>query len=196
MKLLVVFVIIVFSQAWALPPVPGIEGHITSRGALLTAEQKSNLDLLLGKIQEESKVDLAVLVMDQDIGDGDMLDAMARQTFHAWSIGKSWDGGGALVVLSNDGRDIVVHQSEDEKPFRAKHVSLIKETVLTTSRQGKTYEGLRLGIERAGRILRSGGKTYLSAPPQQRDIPRSRRYSLGAFVILALALISSRAIER
>lgn len=195
MKLLVVLVVLLLGQGWALPPVPGIEGHITSRGKQLSASQKSNLDELLGKIQEESKVDLAVLVMEHELDSG-TLDAMASQTFHAWSIGKSWDGGGALVVLSKDGREIAVQQSGEQQPFREKHLKLLKDTILSAASEGKTYEGLRLGIERAGRILRSGGKTYLSAPPQQRDIPRSKRYSLGVIIVLALAIFSSRAVER
>jgi hypothetical protein len=99
-------------------------------------------------------------------------------------------------VLSQDGREMAIQQSGEEQPFRKKHLKLVKETILSAAGEGKTYEGLRLGIERAGRILRSGGKTYLSAPQQQRDIPRSRRYSLGVIVILALAFVSSRAVER
>lgn len=180
---------------WALPPVPGIEGHFTSRGSQVTSEQKKKMDELLGKIQEESRVDLAILIMDQELGTGTLSD-MANQTFHAWSIGKGWDGGGALIVVSKDCQQVALAQSSGDLPFREKHFNLVKESILNGQRQGNLAEGMRLGIERARRVFRSGGKTYLSAPPQQRDVSRSIRYSIGALAVFLVAVASSRLVAR
>lgn len=174
----------------ALPPVPNIEGHFTAHGRQIGAAQKKTLDELLGKIQEDSKVDLACIVMAEPLAATE-LDQMAQLIFNTWNIGRSWEGGGALLVVSHDGKECVMVQSEEPRPIPEAIGDLLIQTVQQGAASGQLAEGLLRAFERGRRFLRTGKYRPITTTPLKRDPHRALRYALGALAAVALAVISS-----
>lgn len=196
-RLLLLFTLVLIqSRVWAeLPPVPPIESHFTAHGKQFSAQQEKTLDKALESIQSESKVDFAVLVLDQPLP-SDQYDSLCQQVFRTWNIGKSWDGGGILMLVSPDGRQCVTTQSEEEHPLSKALATNLRKTVESAASSGQLYRGLLLAIERCRRILRSGENRPVQRNSLKRAPDRAANYGFGAVLVLIAAAICSKKVPR
>ncbi|MFN8607593.1 MAG: TPM domain-containing protein [Vulcanimicrobiota bacterium] len=169
-------------------PIPSIEGHLTAPGHQLSTEQKHELDLRLGKIQEQARFDMAIYVLPEKTSAA--LVNWGTDIFRTWGIGRDWANGGALLVVSFDGNECVLIQSEP-KVIPDKLVSTIEKTVVRRHGEGRLYDGLVEATERCRRF--AGGKSLPVLQEQlEPDTATARSYTIGCVVVLIAAFVSSR----
>jgi hypothetical protein len=86
--------------ALAVPQVPGIDGHMTDPGHKLSEADKRSIEDRLGKIQEETHLDVAGWI--SDVPEGQAM-ALGNRAYRQWNIGRDWDGG-VFLMFPTEGK--------------------------------------------------------------------------------------------
>ena len=174
----------------ALPtpaPIPSIQGHLTAPGNQLTADQKRELDLRLGKIQEQAKFDMAIYILPEK--SSAPLRTWGTDIYRTWGIGRDWPNGGILLVVSHDGAQSAVIQSVPGS-IPDKLLPLMEQTVVKRSQEKRLYAGLVEVAERCRRFV--GGKSLPVLQEQlEPDTAAFRSYLAGCATLLIAAFVSS-----
>lgn len=189
-SLFILFFLVIATAApgVALPPVPGIESHLTDKGRVLSDADRESIDRSLGSIQQDTKVDVAVVILDFP---AEPLPEMAQAIFQTWSIGRSWEGGGMLVVVSQDLKECAIATTDKDIPLPAQLVRQLEEVLRTLLEQRQLAVGLRSVVSRIHRAV-SARRPHAEAPRLrfEPDTARIRNFSLGLLVTGLLSVLS------
>jgi uncharacterized membrane protein YgcG len=192
LALTVLVALVAFAMAHAPPALgetldryaaPPIAGHVTDPGGRLSADEKKEIEELLGAIQTDSKVDVAAFIAQ--VARKDVATA-GRTAYAQWGIGRDWESG-VLLTLSEDGQGCRLIVAGDASPISPARVAEIETAVGQVAQKGQFVRALRVAAEQIGRVLRTRAKTPLVRPRGERDVPRSLPYGAGALLVAAIA---------
>ena len=168
------------------PPVPGIESHLTDASKQLSLKDRQSIDELLGSIQSDTKVDAVVYILAFPVKS---LNEMAKTCFSTWSIGKSWEGGGILLLISQDMKHCSVAMSSRDTPLKSEVALQLEKSVSERLSQGQATSAIRFAAERLRRYLSMRRRPTVQ-PPFKPNMEGTRQYCLGAAMIVLLAGVS------
>ncbi len=172
--------------------VPAIEGHVTDPTHKLNGSEKDDLEKLLGSLQTETKVDVAVFVAEVPSAD---LDDVARAAYDQWGIGRAWENG-MLLVVASDGSGAFVAQDPKRPPVLAGNdLRTLTQQVGSTIPARGFAQGLRDALDFVGTILRPKSKIPVVRPSGVGNHEIGRRYTgwTGLVVLVALVMAAVRA---
>lgn len=95
----------VSAHAQAVPPAPS--GYVLDLSQVLSAEQKGELELRLGQLEQSTTVEVAVYIFPSLEG-GDMF-LHTQEVFDAWKIGNEEKDNGLLIAISTQDREWRIH---------------------------------------------------------------------------------------
>lgn len=148
---------------WAAPsPVPNIEGHLTDSSHRLGADARRLIDSRLDLVQQGSKVDLAVLIMAEPV---ESLRDMGTRCYDTWSIGKSWNGAGGLLIISSDLKDCCFITPSPDVPVPEAFKQSLEVGVRESLKALPLERALSGAIERISRQLWIKGPVPTVPPP-------------------------------
>ncbi len=173
----------------APPPVPSIEGHLTDAAKRLTQDQRSALERALDDIQAVYKVDLAIHLLDTEVPS---VEDMSNRCFEAWSIGKSWDGGGLLITVSKDLKDLAITTTAPDKPLNPNTVKLLKSGLRSALDQAELSRVLQSTVARIHRLMALTRPYPKVHPPLNRRVRSAQNFAFGALFVVFLAILSTR----
>jgi hypothetical protein len=168
---------IVPASAWAID-VPGIDGHLTDPRHILSASDKTAIDEKLGKIQQDTRIDVAGWIVDAP---PEALAELGNEAYRRWNIGRDWDNG-VFLIVPKAGRAQLI-----QKPERPALSKVETEPILAADNPTLSMnQRLDRLADAAGTAIR--GKTFHARPPGKNDPPRGIAYAGGAAVVLLIAL--------
>jgi uncharacterized membrane protein YgcG len=170
------------------PPVPGIESHLTDPGKQLSEADRKLIDEWLGAIQTEAKVDAVVFLLADSVTS---LKDMGEACFKTWGIGKSWEGGGVLLIVTRDLKDCALVMSQKDSPIKAGIARQLEEQFRARLRQGSAASAIKFAVQKLHRTIQSGGRRPVVHPPFKPNVEGTRHYGMGVLVIVLLALASA-----
>jgi hypothetical protein len=165
------------ANAWAVD-VPGIDGHLTDPGHVLSASDKTAVDEKLGKIQQDTRIDVAGWIVDAP---EDALTDLGNEAYRRWNIGRDWDNG-VFVIVPKIGHAQLIQKPERPALSKAETEQLLAADNPSLS-MNQRFDRL---AEAAGTVIR--GKTFHARPPGKSDPTRGVVYAGGAAVVLLIAL--------
>ena len=179
----------------ALPEVPSIHGHLTDYSDKLSQSTRELIDMRLGKFQDEFKVDFAVLIMGEQV---EPLAEMADKVFSTWSIGKSWSGGGILLVVEPDFQSCRLVLSNDTPPIRKIPLERLQAQVEGALRSGPPGRALPLVVEkvRLKVAAETGPVTPPPFDPNPLDSTRGAKPYLKGLAALMVAAFVTRGLRK
>jgi hypothetical protein len=173
--------LVVMVALWALPAratdIPGINGHITDPGHLLSSADKTTLEEKFNKIMQDTRVDTAGWITDAAEKD---LNSLGLEAYRRWNIGASWDNG-VFFMIPKVGR---VHVILDPN----------KPAILTPAEVTKVVDADKPKMERCEAIAEATGgiirnKTLKPRPEGKTDPERGRLFAYGALALLIAAIV-------
>lgn len=91
--------------AQVIPPAPS--GYVLDLSGVLSAEQKQELEIRLGQLEQNTTVEIAVYIFPSLEG-GDMF-LHTQEVFDAWRIGNEKIDNGLLIAISTQDREWRIH---------------------------------------------------------------------------------------
>lgn len=174
----VALAIAVCSGSASAVEVPGIDGHVTDPTHALSASDKTAIDEKLGKIQQDTRIDVAGWIVDAK---EEALAELGNEAYRRWNIGRDWDNGVFLIVPKVGRAKLIQKQGHP-----ALSSSEIDQVVAADSPSLSMSQRLDRLADAAGTVIRD--KTFRPRPPGKSDPARGVRYAGGAMVVLLVAL--------
>jgi uncharacterized membrane protein YgcG len=164
--------------AWALAiEVPGINGHMTDPDHTLSDSDKTAAEDMLGKIQEDTRIDVAGWIVDAP---DSQLDDLGNEAYRKWNIGRDWDNG-VFLIVPKSGRVHVIQNRT--KP--ALTTVEARRVVDADSPSSPMAQRLTKIAEAAGGIVRNNA--LRARPAGQNDPADAMWYACGAGAVLLIA---------
>jgi hypothetical protein len=170
--------------AVAATEIPGIDGHMTDPGRKLSDADKRSIEEKLGKIQDETHIDVAGWISDSP---EDQAMALGNRAFRSWNIGRDWDNG-VFLFFPAEGRVRII-QTLSKPALPAPDVALL------SAADAPDME-LRLRLERLAdkaRTLLVARTTKQARPWGEAHPEMGHRWLALAGVVLLAALAMSLA---
>ena len=125
--------------------VPRIEGHVTDLTRSLDDGQRASLNRQLEDVNQNSSVEIAVLVLPSLAGES--IEDVAFKTFNTWKLGKAGKDNGALLVIATGDRRTRI---EVGKGIEGDLTDLQTNDILRTKvgpelKAGRLFEGIQAG---------------------------------------------------
>jgi hypothetical protein len=164
-------------RAWAVD-IPGIDGHVTDPTHALSASDKTAIDENLGKIQQDTRIDVAAWIVDAK---EDALTELGNEAYRRWNIGRDWDNGVFLIVPKVGRAKLIQKQGRPAlSPSEAEQLVAADNPALSMNQR------LDRLADAAGTVIR--GKTFHPRPHGESCPPRGVRYAGGATAVLLIAV--------
>jgi hypothetical protein len=157
--------------------VPNIDGHMTDPGQTLGKGDKTAIEDKLGKVQQDTRVDVAGWILDAPESS---LDKLGREAFKRWHIGGDWDNA-VFFVIPRVGRAHVI--LDDSKPELT--VPEVERVVGADKPGAPMPQRVDLVADTAAEIVRA--KALRARPNGVSDPGRGRRFLLAFAVVVLLA---------
>jgi len=147
----------------AAAAIPRNDGWVTDRAGFLTAQQEQSLETLMDSYKRGSGHEVALLTVP-DLG-GQSLERYALEVAREWGIGRADLHDGALLLVAREERKIRIEVGRGLEGTLTDSISgrIIRDVIAPEFRKGRTYEGLRAGIE-AIHATAGGDYSHLPEP--------------------------------
>jgi uncharacterized protein len=139
--------------AFALQPIPKLEGRVTDLTGTLTAAEQAELEQKLRGFEERKGAQIAVLVVattnPEDIAQ------YSIRVVESWKLGRAKPDDGVLVLLAKDDHAtrIEVGYGLEGALTDATSNRIIDETMIPLFKQGQYYAGLSAGVAQIIRVV-------------------------------------------
>ncbi len=159
--------------------IPGINGHMTDPGHLLSSGDKTTVEEKLNKIQQDTRVDVAGWITDAPES---QLDALGLEAYKRWNIGASWDNG-VFFMVPKVGRVHVILDPVKPPQLTVAEVTRVEDADKPNAPMTERIESI---ADSAGGIIR--GKALRPRPEGKTDPARGRLFSYGAAALFVAAI--------
>jgi hypothetical protein len=167
--------------------IPAIDGHMTDPTRALSASDKTAVDEKLGKIQADTRIDVAGWIVDAP---ADTLTELGNEAYQRWNIGRDWDNG-VFLVIPKVGRAQLAQKRE--RPALSKPE--IDQLLAADNPALSMSQRVDRLADAAGTVIRA--KTFHARPPGQTDPHRGTVYaSFAALLFLVAVALTVRARKR
>lgn len=168
--------------------VPANDGWVTDRADLLAPEEERALEALMESYRAGSGQEVALLTLPE-LG-GRPIEDVALATARAWKIGDAATSAGALLVVAQAERALRIEVGRGLEGTLTDALAgrIIRDVIVPELRAGRTYAGIRKGIETIHAAL--GGDT--AAIERRHDGTGQALGSLFVFAILVIVLARNR----
>ncbi len=162
--------------------IPGINGHITDPGHLLSNADKTSLEDKFNKIMSDTRVDCAGWVTDAPES---QLNQLGAEAYKRWNIGASWDNG-VFFMVPKAGRVHVILDPSKPAELTPAEITKITDADKPNATMMDRLEAIG---ETTGSIIRA--KALRPRPAGKTDPARGRLFGYGAFALLVAAVVMS-----
>jgi hypothetical protein len=159
--------------------IPGINGHMTDPGHILSNGDKTTVEEKLNKIQADTRIDVAGWIADVPES---RLDELGLEAYKHWNIGTSWDSG-IFFMIPKTGRVHVILDPVKPPELTPAEVARVQDA---DKPNAPMMDRIDAFAETAGNIVR--GKALKPRPEGKTDPARGRLYGYGAAAVLAAAI--------
>lgn len=179
-----------FSGVGAQDTVPPPDGWVTDFAGMLEPQQERALEALMESYRQGSGHEIALLTVD-NLG-GRSLERYALEVAREWRLGQADEHDAALVLVARRERKIRIEVGRGLEGVLTDSVCgrIIRDVISPELRRGRSYEGLRAGIEALHSVAGGG---YVELPPGAEGSGRSQASKLLPLLIwIALFFLLSR----
>lgn len=147
------------SMAMTVDEVPNV--HLSSRtryvsnpSGVLSPETVARLDRAIGRLWDESSVELVVVAVDR-VDPSMTPSGFATALFEKWGIGKSDNDNGLLVLIARDDREVQIRTGYGIEGVVPDVIAgrIIRERMLPHFREGDYDAGTEAGVSQLARII-------------------------------------------
>ena len=162
--------------------IPGINGHMTDPGHLLSNNDKTSVEEKLNKIQQDTRVDVAGWITDAP---ENKLDELGLEAYKRWNIATSWDNG-IFFMVPKTGRVHVILDPAKGPELTPAEVTRVVDADKPNSPMSDRIDAI---ADTAGSIIRS--RALKPRPAGVTDPARGRLFGFGAAAVLLAAIALS-----
>lgn len=160
--LCIIIVLLVSAPALAFE-IPDLKGRVNDYATLLTAEQSSALNDRLKGIETGSGDTAQVVVLTLPSLDGESIDKIRNDVFHAWKLGQAGKDNGVLIVIAPVERKIGIEVGYGLEPYLPDGVTkrITEEKMKPFLKKGAEnwFKALDAGAEAIGAVVVAREKT-------------------------------------
>jgi len=178
MALSLLAVFLLAAGAYAVD-IPGINGHMTDPTQALSETDKTAIEDKLGKIQQDTRIDVAGWIVDAP---EDALEGLGSEAYRRWRIGAEWDNG-VFFIVPRFGRARLI-QNHEKPELNASDAAQL---LAADDPRAPMAQRIHRMADAAGTMLRAA---TLHARPRGRSHPRrGLAYGAGAALVLLAAVV-------
>jgi len=168
--------------------VPPVEGWVNDSADMLSSGEKQSLEALMDSYRVGTGHDIALLTLPSL--EGRPIEEVAQRTAHAWGLGGKDLSDGALLVVARDERELRIEAGRGLEGTLTDSISgrIIRDVIVPEFREGRTYPGIRAGIEAIHAAI-GGDYGPIERSPGGRA---SGAGGVGCLVALVLFLVFTR----
>lgn len=130
------------ASAMTLPGNP--DGYVNDFADILTTEEESELELLIGDLEQKDSSEIAIVTINSL--DGEVIEEYAFNLFNEWGIGKKEEDNGVMILVAIEDREVRIEVGYGLEGALTDYESkLIIEDVIVPAFQDYEYmEGLSI----------------------------------------------------
>jgi uncharacterized protein len=164
--------------------IPANDGWVTDLGEMLSTDEERALEALMESYKAGSGQEIALLTVP-DLR-GRTIEELALATARAWKIGDRETSAGALLVAARADRALRIEVGRGLEGALPDVIAgrIIRDVIAPELRAGRTYQGLRGGIEAIHAAL---GGDY--GPLERTEGARETGRSLASLLVLVVVMI-------
>lgn len=157
--LLLTLIIALISQAMTIDEVPNVHKesrtrYVSNPSGVLSADAVARLDNAIGRLWQQSSVELAVVAVD-NIDSSMTPEEFATALFEKWGVGKSDKDNGMLILISRDDRAVQIRTGYGLEGAVPDIIAgrVIREQMLPHFREGDYDKGTEAGVSVLSEVI-------------------------------------------
>lgn len=180
------------AHAQQLLPVPELTGRVNDNAAMLSAQQRQQLEAVLADYEQQTGNQIAILTVDKT--EPEAIEQYGIRVVEAWQLGrKGIDDGVLLLVAKDNPRSLRRLRIEAGRGVQgvltdAQSKRILEDVIAPHFRQGEFYDGMVAGVSAIAALL---AQEKLPAPQRQQARQAEGEGSWWPFVLFGVLVLMS-----
>ncbi|MGD1071589.1 MAG: TPM domain-containing protein [Bryobacteraceae bacterium] len=168
------------------------QGYVSDFAGVIDAQSRAAIDDYAARVEQATGAQLAFVTLPSL--DGEPIEDVANDIFHAWGVGRKTEDDGAMLLLSVRDRKSRLEVGGGLGGIIPDSMAgLLLDDMRPALRAGQYGEAMLVAAQRLGGTIAQAKGVRIAAPAMERRVPRSTQDSipwgmifLGIFVLLML----------